>query len=684
MLNLIQFRFQNIGRFTEEQVLDLDKLGNLVQVDGENHNTGGSSGAGKSTIFNAFDFLLGLNSFPTTVLQSRLTEESLFVQGKFDLDGKQVTISRGKKLKIEVDGDVTTGSSKISEEKLDQLLSIPRNLVRPMIHKKQGEKGFFLNFTPKETNSFLTDCLGLEIFSKHLLNLDLALAKLLSKKNAVDLYSEMSRTGLEASQNALLSLGTAPLKEVTQETILVLKARSERSRAEFQAIIDRHEQERAELEASRPRLIQTPFDFTSKNKYERTIAAVAERAQKLHLDEKDRQSNVHKTIGNIKIEQNVLENGSLRGKNAKEEAVKLALDIKKIRENLCPYCERTWLSEKTKSKETDLLELLKNCKEKIATGEESDAKFIGKQRELDALIQSLSPVVSEEAILLNEQLVELQKLIDQEKTKEIEHHHKERLTNTDLDTKFRDKIASLTERYSKEVEGSQGQMELDRRTLDIAVVNFKGYEEARVRYEKQTNTLKTQEKVYQNQIEKFALDSTVISNSMDVMEELKRAVKSFLSCSFDEALDTISENATKLVRHVPNMANATIQLSGVRETKDGKIKEEVNAVLNLDGDENVDIRSLCGGERSSCDLAIDLSVIDYIEQKTGKGMNILILDEPFTGLDTVCVEMALEVLKNSNPHKKIIVVDHNPVVKESISDRIVVVRNGLISNVVQN
>src|ERR1019366_775840 len=101
----------------------------------------------------------------------------------------------------------------------------------------------------------------------------------------------------------------------------------------------------------------------------------------------------------------------------------------------------------------------------------------------------------------------------------------------------------------------------------------------------------------------------------------------------------------------------------------------------MDGEVGIPIKSLSGGERSAVDLSVDLAVIDFIEAKSAKGMNIFILDEPFTGLGTVEIEMALEVLKNSNTNKKIIIVDHNPEVKQMVQDKIVVVRNGLTSSI---
>ena len=213
MLTIKELKFRAIGRFVEEQHIIFDTLCNLIQVDGKNNNTGGSSGAAKSTIFDAVDFLFGLNSKPNSVLQSRLTEESIWVEGIFDYNGLPLTITRGKKLKIDLNGEVTTGSAKLSEEKLDSIISIPRKLFKPMLHKTQGEKGFFLNLTPKETNDFLIDCLGLGNFKKPLSDIDAKLAELIKKKETLLSNLEASKTGLEASKHAINSLGTPPSRK---------------------------------------------------------------------------------------------------------------------------------------------------------------------------------------------------------------------------------------------------------------------------------------------------------------------------------------------------------------------------------------------------------------------------------------------------------------------------------------
>ena len=150
MLSFKRLKFNNIGRFVEEQEIDFTKLSNLNQIEGQNSNTGGSSGSGKSTVFNAIDYLLGLNNLSSTVLQSRLTKEPITVDGEFELNGKSLLISRSKKgLSISYDGNVIEGSSKLTEEKLDSLIGISRELFRKMLHKRQKEGGFFLDLTPK-------------------------------------------------------------------------------------------------------------------------------------------------------------------------------------------------------------------------------------------------------------------------------------------------------------------------------------------------------------------------------------------------------------------------------------------------------------------------------------------------------------------------------------------------------
>jgi DNA repair exonuclease SbcCD ATPase subunit len=674
MLTLKELKFRCIGRFVEEQSISFDSLGKLIQVDGNNHNTGGSSGSGKSTIFNALDFLFGLNSIPNSVLQSRLTEDSMWVEGIFDYNGSPLAITRGKKLKIELNGEVTTGSAKISEEKLDQILVIPRHLFKPILHKAQGEKGFFLNFTPKETNDFLTDCLGLSNFKKPMLALDANIQDFNKKRETLTATLGSARTGLTASQNAVLSIGSVPVEEVRRETILVLKSKSDASTEAHARLLAAQKTEIEGFEILRPSSTFAMFDTSKKNTYGRELNSLKVQINQLLLSNKDRENDSENSLRNLKSLQAELRQKMGAGTAAEKQIIVEAGKIRKIRANMCPTCQQSWDTESSKSEEAQLLENIDKLRRDILGGQKALVDLEESNKQLELLVSNRPPPVPNGYQELLSKESELNNSIDKEMLAERLHNAQQSERNNNEQKSFMAKLSVLRDKHAKACEQSRGQAVLDKKILDESVMKRRAYDEALGRYTSTLNTLKVQENNYAEEIKSLSSELSVVDDSIQSHEELKKVVRSYLSCSFDEALDNIGETATKLIGNIPNMANAVIRLVGVRELKDGKIKEEVTATLSVDGEENVDIRSLSGGERASADLAIDLSVLELIENRTNVGINIFILDEPFHSLDSINSEQVLEMLKNSQVGKKVIIVDHNPMTKEFVNDRIMVER----------
>lgn len=683
MLKLKELRWSGIGRFVEEQVINFDSLGSLIQVDGQNNNTKGSSGAGKSTVFHILDFLLGISNIPNTVLKCRYTEDGMYAKGTFDLDGVSLVITRAKKLSIELDGKVTTGSSKLTEEELDRILGVPRDLFRKMFHKRQGEGGFFLNMTPSDINSFLMDCLNLGEFKNKLEKIDIKIKELAEKKLSLSNSLESSKLGLKATQDAIVSIGDAPIKEVSQKTILDLKSKMDKSVLELSAIQTSHNLEAETLNLSRPQLDQEVFDYSTKDACEKELKEVRDKKSYAFMGERNRQVKVNEHISARKMDVEKFSHEIKTADIAKSESVKVALEIKKIRDSICPTCEQTWITENAKLTETALIDKLKVFNEQIKRGSYASEQTIAALADIKMWTQEAIPRIPEGYEDLENREKELISLILQEKTKELDFNSTQHNSNKLKLDHFSERQKTLTEKHSKEHAQYSGQVHVNRTALEIAVGKLKSYDEAHTRYERSLASLKAQEASYMAKVTDLNSESSLVESQLMMAEELKRGTKSYLSCSFDEALETISDNATKLIRHIPNMANATIQLDGTKETKEGKIKEEVNAVIHMDGEENVDIRSLCGGERTAMDLAIDLSVIDLIENKANKGIDVFVLDEPFNGLDTVCIEMSLEVLKNSNTNKRLVIVDHNPAVKQMVGNRLSVIRDGLTSRIAQ-
>lgn len=691
MIEIHELRLSAIGRFVEEQVIDFRKLGNLVQVDGIRSDTGGSSGSGKSTVFNSLDYLFGLNDIPSSVLQSRYTKDAISVTMIGKYIGKDLTISRGKgKLLVELDGEKISGS-KLAEEKIDELLGMPRKLFRPLLHKRQKEGGFFLQFTPKEIHEFLMDATGgSELRKKQ----DLIEDTIKSIENDLVFYTgelNKAKSGLDATQSAFLGLGQAPVSTVDQATVLALKGRWEAANAELAPIKARHTLELQTSDLGKPALRSSVRDETVKLDLQaklvdlnKEISVILEKHAADTQIERERAAGVALNIQKLKDKLPPLANDEYRADEAKKLAGKIALEIKKIRENTCPTCEQGWTTESARLKESEYLEKLKNYKELISKGDVSKQEYC----QIKLLVAELEPSAIENAILvpgwpdLQERKKDLEDQIKAEIQQERDYALAQHRLNQVASDQFYAEQRKLTDRHTAELQQVNGQIDLTRRAFESAAQQLKSYAEAKAKHEFSVNAIDTQYKKYSVEVGSFTKNVVYLKDRLAKAEELKKAIKGYTSCSFDEALEYIGSAATEIIRAIPNMANATIQLQGTKETKDGKVKEEVNAVINMDGELEVPIKSLSGGERSSVDLAVDLAVIDLLENRTNKGINLFILDEPFTGLDTISIEMAIEKLRSLN--KRLVIVDHNPEIKQMVESRLVVVRDGQTSKIEQN
>lgn len=730
MLVLKTLKFKNIGRFSEEQTISFSKLGSLTQVEGQNNNTNGSSGAGKSTIFKALEYLLGLNSISSGILQSRLTKDPILVEGEFDYDGKPLIIERSKKLSITLDGQTTIGSSKITEELLDSILGMERDLFRKIIHKRQGETGFFLNFSPSETHKFLTSCLGLQSEQAKIATLDSILSDLKDKELSLSSALESHKMGYTATNDAISSLGLSPTLEVTPEGIEVLKTVYLQAIEDRKSIISVQKNEIEELEKSRISSVSPPFDRSKIEFVESQIGTIIAQIQDLEKKELDRQILIKSKLSELQILSSKLMNSELtrqkdvqskannigmdilkilhisdQGKEAKKQASQLMKELKKIKELTCPTCDQKWENEFAKVKEESLLKEIKSRKELVIAGLDADNKALELEELRKNLILESNPKTNEELTSLLEQMRSLQEeskpqaipeAIELKLTLEFqrsilavfvqdekEYHTKNYSEKVKELNIFTEKLNNLKDLHEISLLEAQDKERLTYIEYETSKNKLSSFQEAKKRFDESHKKLANQFVTYMAKIVSTNEKLFSIQKEIELAEESKKVIKSYLSCSFEDALSSISDEATRIIRNIPNMATSTILLEGLKENKDGKIKEEVNATISMDGETNIPIKSLSGGERSSADLSVDLAVIHFIEERTGKGMNVLILDEFTNGLDTVCIGDAIEMLKNSNLDKKLLIVEHNQIASQAIENKIVVIRDGLTSRVVQ-
>lgn len=720
MLKLKTLKFKNIGRFTEEQTISFDSLGNLVQVDAQNNNTGGSSGSGKSTIFNALDWLLGLSDLSTTVLQSRLTKENISVTGTFDWDGKETVIHRAKKLSIVVDGNETLGASKLTEELLDQIIGMPRNLFRPLLHKKQGEQGFFLQMTPSQMNSFLTDCLGLTTIRSKIDLIDQKTKDLLSAKTKAQSDLQAALASLEATKSAILSLGQEPTTNVTEEMVKESEGKLKLAQIALETVKSSHKLELVNLESAKPKAISVPFDKTHLNAIESEIKAVEAQISLVLDGERNRQVQINKSISAIKLETNnqisslrlehsnkvsehkaklaQLTNITQVGKASKEAIIKLSGQIKIQKSGICHTCQQSWITEQAKKEEQRLLDELAKHKTNLEASIKASEEITALEATLPSLNENYNKVVKELTDGLNSRVLALteqakpqtpSELPDlnekssilhgkkiEERAKEDAHNLAQNEENSKVMNAFIAKQMVLVATHKEQIEAVNKDAQEARSAYEQNKNTFDSWNKSLERYKNSLLMLKATESSTTSKVDDITLKVSELSDSLNIAEEIKRCIKSYLSCSFDDALDSISDSSTRILRSVPTMANATIRLNGTRETAAGAIKETITACLDNDGELDVPIKSLSGGERSAVDLAVDLAVCEMIQEKANKGIDIMILDEPFNGFDSIGIEQALEILRTFSTNKRILIVEHDSVAKEFIQDRITVVRDG--------
>ena len=673
MLKLKRYSFSGIGRFVEKQTIDLESRDHLIQIDGENTNTGGSSGAGKSTTVEALAFLLGISDIPSTQLQSRITKSPIWVQGEFE---GGITITRSKKdgLTIQTPEETVSGNSKLAEEKLDQIIGVNRKLLKTMCYKRQKQGGFFLNLTPKESHAFLIDCLDLTEYQNKINKMnDVLKDKYKPSKISLESGLEQVKIGIENITD-LLSKKEIPQKPEEKD---ISKLRLEIDLAK-QALQNEEITLTEMVTKIGPKPIEPESPVFQKEQMllDTQSGIVAVKAEIEEIRKSHQESIDQANFALRKIQDNIAKSNSYKDLLIDEVNNNNALleQIKHIEEEKCPTCMREW-KQGGDSK-------LKELKEKSGMHQE---KIAGYKSEIEKIPHL--KVMEEKAI----------KILEDRQLKQINIHEKETLAALEENLRklqnekdniqsvakqkyledyntWNDKYTTIQNMFKKKFDDLKWKIAGLENKIEKIEKEDENYQKALNTYNTDIDHLNKKLKEYKANFEKASRHLEETDRNIVLSEESIRLIKNFTLQKFQDTLDYIGARATEIINMIPNMANAVIYFEGAKETKTGKIKNEVNAVINLEGDLAVSIKTLSGGERTAADLAVDLAVGEMIENYTRKGVNFSVIDEGFDGLDSVSKIQCLEILKNISTDKKILMVDHSSEVKEMVCDIIKVRR----------
>ncbi len=179
------------------------------------------------------------------------------------------------------------------------------------------------------------------------------------------------------------------------------------------------------------------------------------------------------------------------------------------------------------------------------------------------------------------------------------------------------------------------------------------------------------------------LNQNIANNQRDI--EFYNTVSSVYSATGAQAyiLDSIVESFNEVVSSYVDILwpNASYTLNSYRENAKGEVTAKFSETLTMNGKE-VSTGSLSGGELKALSLCADFAILDVLETNFGLSTNLVILDEPFDGLDSVGRELVVDLLENTGKKRQIFVVDHASEAKSMFSKSIRIEKKNEVSKLV--
>lgn len=683
VLNLIELQIEGIRSISENQTIDFEKRSDLIQIDGLNKDTGGSSGAGKSTIAIAIDYLFGISSLAATVLKPWDESKTPKVKAKFTKNNKIIEITRSTKngLSISVDGEETSGNSKQAEEKLDEIIGLPRDIFKRLIHKRQDDGSFFVKMTPKEKYEFLIKVLNLEEKNKDLKFIEEEYKGDIKDLDKLDTTMKL----VEQSEQEIIDIINSKIKPectIKEEYVISLEKSVDIKKEELLKIRSSFENEKSQIE--KPVEVHLEQDGTRANELRRQAHAIQSNIKNITKEHRDKIDSVRSTI-----RANDQEIASVNLAKTQAQTVGKAIKDKRSEYDVlkhdatCNTCKQSWTGngaeEKLKELDLEIKTLISQAigfKSKIDTEQELIEKK-NKLEEIDLKMSLQTPQSSEEA-----KLTPLNDLIAEEAAKLANQSQASKNVFLEAQNQYLSNISSIENKFKSQIDEMSSNINGLEQNKVLLSSQLNSYKIQISNFDKEMQSLHDKAGKKGTEVEQCLIEYNRLSQKIQISKESSRCLKSFILNTFQDTLTSIGDTATDIVNNIPNVATATIFFEGFKETAKGSIKNEISAVLSKSGVPDVPVKALCGGEGCAIGLAIDLAVIDIIESKANKGANFYIMDEPFNGLDSVCREDCLEIIKGLDSNKKIIIIDHCNEVKEMVSDVITVIKENEKSTII--
>lgn len=662
-MRLLKLAGRGLRTFDDPFELDLPERG-LVQIVGP-------SGVGKSTLLGIPAATLGLGGVPPATKLQSWHGTALRTRVVVQEGDKVLDVDRDGKLKLKVDGVAVKGGATALEERLRQELGMPLEVMR-LGYRVQRTGSYFLSLSDDKKKAFMAEHAGIPDGLEARLKLGaegVATAERLMTDTAARLDSAraaqaaVGETGLEAAEVALLQAQDDAARTAQQATearrqLVTAQAAQKAARAEaFKGAALAEEQAEAIWKDARQRqataraAVFDPVEAELDNKLKavRSVIETITNAEQIRknahyaqrqkvLQDAAKAAEARVTIGRLKD----------RLASDRAEEAKLTGTVPE-----CVTCARPW-PEGTKQR---LGELRHNIQRTLAT--------LGKLEEDVASApdpagwEAANPWVPDERL---------------DKLRQADVALAAKLS--EMRVAMSAAQASRTARVDAEVEAAARDLEAARRARTALFQAPDGPEVVAAAHAEQTarqahefsSRMLEERRAAHNDAAARALRRTKLGeavvraeaeHTVAVQVHAERAdtydaVRAFVGRWFDEMLAAVADAATRLLASVPNVAGCTLNF------KPGAEGKAVVPVLSINGHE-VGIGPLdgaSGGMLSSIHLAVDLGVLAVIEERTGRRLGWLAVDEALEGLNEASRTACLEILRHQARERLVLLIDH--------------------------
>lgn len=654
---------QSFRAFRERQSTpELPPTG-LIGLRGFNTDTGGSSGAGKSSVAYAIAYAFDFLPFSATSQQNWHSDLPMQVELELDTPEGPAVLKRGKETSLTWNGETFKGSTKVVNEAIKKMWGdIDPEMIKVLTYRQQRKPGRFLTMKDAERKEFLSLLLGLS-------QVEAEISEAVKKANLLEAEASKQTAVILALEGQLQEPVKPELDDVAhiEDQIKVLKfAHAEAIGYQLAAIAAMHNAAK-EIDGKKPIFIppRVEAEPLALREAEERLEECAARLEKARALEAAHRQRMTASITKMATVIYALREIVSRRDYIRRSLERIDSDLRALAKSKCQTCGQEWEQadreiDKKEAERRELLEQLQVCTD-------AEAKLELRNQERDRLIEERDSYRLPAVEGLEQVFAQLQQIRANEQAKvssaeTIAMAQARRIYAEELAAwqQVRDALVAGKKAEADGVVNSVRSLESKIQVLESRLTAGRGakalYDAAVRSYEALKNRIQVQRAEHAATLQQAAEQA-----------DLAAMCKGFLNAVFDEVLAEISEETNEILKAIPNTPTTTVTFVSEVQTAKGTTRQEIRPIVTKNG-VVIDLESgVSGGQMESVELAVDLSVGRVIGRRTNVYPGFMIFDESFSAHCLPVKQACMSVLAQAAKDAAIIVVDHSTELQEAFT-----------------